>query len=257
MENILLRMFKMPKTSEDETINSKGRYKKFKPINLPEHVMLSTIVTVVIIILISIADFFFMKKRKTLELKLKSIYNFLIVGSILTIAEIFFVYWYNVETIYNGILESLEWKMTYKPYLALKTINNSIPNVVHSEFKKSYEDSMKHISLILNIPIIVLSVLLISIASGRVTATPVDVASIVINVLLLATTFGVTFVNLGTMQSMEFDSAEVVKNFDPTNEVHRFQDKFDFTGDKMFLTSFLVYFIVLIFISVMALRFKE
>lgn len=257
MENILSRMSWMKKLDEDDAINKKNKYENFKSINIPEHVMLSTIVSVVIILLVSIADFFFMKKRKTLELKLKSIYNFLIVGIILTIAEIFFVYWYNVETIYNGILESLDWKMTYERYLVLKSLNMSVPDVVHTEFKKAYEGSMKHITLILNIPIIVLSVLLISIASGRVIVTPKDLASIVINVLLLATTFGVTFVNLGTMQSMEFDSAEVVKHFDPKNEVHRFQEKFEITGDKKFLMSFLVYFIVLLVISVLALRFKE
>ena len=257
MENILSRMSWMKKLDEDDAINKKNKYENFKSINIPEHVMLSTIVSVVIILLVSIADFFFMKKRKTLELKLKSIYNFLIVGIILTIAEIFFVYWYNVETIYNGILESLDWKMTYERYLVLKSLNTSVPDVVHTEFKKAYEGSMKHITLILNIPIIVLSVLLISIASGRVTVTPKDLASIVINVLLLATTFGVTFVNLGTMQSMEFDTTDVVKHFDPKNEVHRFQEKFEITGDKKFLMSFLVYFIVLLVISVLALRFKE
>ena len=106
-------MSRIIKNSDDEIINDKKNYSKMKTIDLSKHVMNSTIVAVIIISLISIADFFFMKKRKTLELKLKGIYNFLVVGIILTIAETFFVYWYNVENIYNQILESMERKMTY------------------------------------------------------------------------------------------------------------------------------------------------
>lgn len=253
MENIL----SMSTSEEDEIINKKMNYKNMKVINLSEHVMLSTIVSVLIVFLISVADFFFMKKRKTLELKLKSIYNFIIVGLILTIAEIFFVYWYNVDTIYNQILESMGWTMTYERYLLFKKLNNNTPNIVKTEFKKSYESSLKHITLILNIPIIVLSILLISIASGRVTSSLKDFAAIIINVLLLVVTFGVTFVNLGTMQSDDFDSRAVIENYDQNSDVHRFQKRFEFTKDKNFLLSFLMYFVMLMFISVMALRFKE
>lgn len=245
----------MIKSNEDDIINDKKKYTNIKTVNLSEHVMSSTVVTVIIISLMFVADFLFMKKRKTLELNLKGIYSFLIVGIILTIAEIFFVYWYNIETIYNTILESMEWKMTYERYLFFKTINNAIPNVVHNEFKKRYEESLKHVTIVMNLPIIILSVLLISIASGRVTADLKDAAAIIINVLLLVVTFGVTFVNLGTMQSEPFDPAEVAKNFDPSEDVHRFQENFDFTSEKKFISSFVVQLLVMFFISVMSLRF--
>ena len=248
-------MSRIIKNSDDEIINDKKNYSKMKTIDLSKHVMNSTIVAVIIISLISIADFFFMKKRKTLELKLKGIYNFLVVGIILTIAETFFVYWYNVENIYNQILEGMERKMTYDRYIYFKTINNSVPNIVHNEFKKKYEESLQHITIIMNLPIIVLSVLLISIASGRVTINVKDLGAIVINVLLLIVTFGMTFVNLGTMQSEPFEPSEVAKNYDPTAEMHRFQETFAFTTENKFIYSFAMQIGALFFISVMALRY--
>jgi hypothetical protein len=150
----------------------------------------------------------------------------------MTVSETIFVYWYNIERVHNNIVFNFGQMFGFNEYLTFKIINSNIPNVVHSEFKKSYEKNLQSITFIMFLPIFLICIFMMSTLTGCMSLNYKDVLGIIINVLLLIAVFGVTFVNLGIKQSAPIDLKKLAETFDPFDDVHRFQSRYNMANNN-------------------------
>ena len=225
----------------DDIINRKNEYhKKFETVdvrmNVIENIMLLFVILIPVIGMYAL--FRLKRKRCLVGEKSNTMFSLLTVSLLMTASETIFVYWYNIQRTHNNIFKKLERSIEFNQYMSMKNINNDIPNVIHTEFKKSYERNLQSITFIMLIPIFLICIFMMSLLSGCMTMGYKDVFGIIINVLLLIVIFGITFVNLGSRQSEPVDFKKLADTFDPYNDIHRFQKSFSFLTSKYVLGSF-------------------
>jgi hypothetical protein len=240
---------------DDDAINSRSDYDEHadtnKYIKVNDGVVRNSLVVGIILTLIIMAVVILPSINS--NIKLNSLYSFTVVSLFMTIAESYFVYWYNIQRIFNNIIDAIDNEVTFDGYLKVKKINSTIPNAVHSELKKSYEHNLTSITFVMLIPILLISVFMISFLSGKVTISLHDATAIIVNILLLAVTFGMTFVNLGMKQSEQIDTKQIAESFDPFDDTHRFQTKYDFVNNPIFTSSFAGIITISILLSILVL----
>ena len=221
---------------EDVVINSTNEYhKSMKKVDLRANVFENIILLFVILIpVIGMYALFRLKKKCLIggQSKSNTMFSLLTVSLLMTTAEAIFVYWYNIQNTYNNINEKLKKDVGFKQYLSMKKMNNDIPNVVHTEFKKSYERNLQGITFIMLLPILLICIFMLSLLTGCMNIGYKDILAILINVLLLLVVFGVTFVNLGMKQSEHVNFKKIAESFDPFNDVHRFQTAYSFLSSR-------------------------
>jgi hypothetical protein len=226
---------------EDDAINLKNEYHKgMKKVDLRANVLENVILLFVILVPIigMYALFRFNKKKCLVGSKSNTMFSLLTVSLLMTTAESIFVYWYNIQKTYNNINDELYEKLGFNQYMSMKNMNNNIPNVVHTEFKKSYEKNLQSITFIMLLPILLICIFMLSLLTGCMNIGYKDVMGILVNVLLLVVVFGVTFVNLGAKQSEPVNFKEIADTFDPLNDIHRFQTEYAFLSDRDILGMF-------------------
>lgn len=153
----------------------------------------------------------------------QTLYGFFIVSILLTIIETVFVYWYNIQNVYNLVIQTILSKTNGNSQL-LKKINKMFPQTLRTILKNKYEDNMKNVSFIMIVPLILLSIFLLSLVNSLSWSKfpKINFFVIFLNVSLLLVTFGATFVNLGIKSSNKPNFNEVVKNFN----FYKFNSKF-------------------------------
>ena len=223
--------------SEDDVINDdNGYHSKMKPVDLVKNVRENIILLLVILIpIVGMYALFRLRVRGCLmdgTSKSNTMFSLLTVSLLMTVSETIFVYWYNIERVHNNIVFNFEQMFGFQEYLTFKKINANMPNVVHSEFKKSYEKNLQSITFIMFLPIFLICIFMMSILTGCMSLNYKDVLGIIINVLLLITVFGVTFVNLGIKQSAPIDLKKLAETFDPFDDVHRFQTTYNMANNN-------------------------
>lgn len=229
-ENILNTDENILYSKEDDIINQGNEYHKgMKRVDLRLNIFENVILLFVILIPIMGMYALFRNKKKCLigGDKSNTMFSLLTVSLLMTTSEAIFVYWYNIQRTYNNINEKLD-SIGFKQYLSIKNMNSAIPNVVHSEFKKSYEKNLQSITFIMLLPIFLICIFMVSLLTGCTNIGYKDMLGILVNVLLLVVVFGVTFVNLGTKQSAPVNFKEIADTFDPLDDAHRFQTKYLF-----------------------------
>ena len=229
---------------EDDTINSKNKYhsSNMKKVDLRANIFENVILLFVILIpIIGMYALFRFNKKKCIiggQDKSNTMFSLLTVSLLMTTAEAIFVYWYNIQRTYNNIKGKLDTKIGFEQYISMKNMNEGISNVVHTEFKKSYEKNLQSITFILLLPILLICIFMMSLLSGCMNIGVKDVLGILTNVLLLVVVFGVTFVNLGMKQSAPVNFKGVADTFDPFDDVHRFQTRYSFLSNRDILGMF-------------------
>lgn len=223
--------------SEDDVINAdNGYHSKMKPVDLVKNVRENIILLLVILIpIVGMYALFRLRVRGCLmdgTSKSNTMFSLLTVSLLMTVSETIFVYWYNIERVHNNIVFNFEQMFGFQEYLTFKKINANMPNVVHSEFKKSYEKNLQSITFIMFIPIFLICIFMMSILTGCMSLNYKDVLGIIINVLLLIAVFGVTFVNMGIKQSAPIDLKKLAETFDPFDDVHRFQTRYNMANNN-------------------------
>jgi len=223
--------------TEDEVINSdNGYHNKMKPVNLVKNVQENIILLLAILIpIIGMYALFRLRVKGCLmdsTSQSNTMFSLLTVSLLMTVSETIFVYWYNIERVHNNIVFNFERMFGFQEYLTFKKANANMPNVVHSEFKKSYEKNLQSITFIMFLPIFLICIFMMSILTGCMSLNYKDVLGIIINVLLLITVFGVTFVNLGIKQSAPIDLKKLAESFDPFDDVHRFQTRYNMANNN-------------------------
>ena len=222
---------------EDDVINDKnGYHSKMKLVDLVKNVRENVILLLVILIpIVGMYALFRLRVRGCLmdsTSKSNTMFSLLTVSLLMTVSETIFVYWYNIERVHNNIVFNFGQMFGFHEYLTFKTINSNIPNVVHSEFKKSYEKNLQSITFIMFLPIFLICIFMMSTITGCMSLNYKDVLGIIINVLLLIAVFGVTFVNLGIKQSAPIDLKKLAETFDPFDDVHRFQSRYNMANNN-------------------------
>lgn len=230
---------------EDDAINLKNKYhsnSNMEKVDLRTNVFENVILLFVILIpVIGMYTLFRFNKKKCSigsQDKSNTMFSLLTVSLLMTAAESIFVYWYNIQRTHNNIKGKLDKKIGFAQYISMKNINDGIPNVVHTEFKKSYEKNLQSITFIMLLPILLICIFMMSLLTGCMNVGYRDILGILVNVLLLVVVFGVTFVNLGMKQSAHVNLKEVADSFDPLDDVHRFQTKYSFLSSRDILGMF-------------------
>jgi cytochrome bd-type quinol oxidase subunit 2 len=222
--------------TEDDIINRENKYHK-QPREIDLRRNIKENVGLLFVILVPIIGMYYMFRKKTRGCLLdknrsNAMFNILVVSLLMTTFEVMFVYWYNIQNVHNDIQEKIGNRLGFHEYLFMKDVNNDIPNVLHSEFKKSYERNLQSITFILMLPILLICIFMLSSLTGCVSVGYKDVLGIIVNVLLLIVVFSITFVNLGMKQSAPVDYGKIADTFDPYEDVHRFQKYYDIVSDK-------------------------
>lgn len=227
---------------EDAIINRENKFHKHARevdirANIKENVGL------LFIILVPIIGMYYLLREKTRGCLLdknrsNSMFSILVVSLLMTTFEVMFVYWYNIQQVHNNVQEKIGGRIGFREYLFLKDASKDTPNVVHSEFKKSYERNLQSITFIMMLPILLICIFMLSTLTGCVSVGYKDILGIIINVLLLIVVFSITFVNLGMKQSAPVDYGNIADTFDPYDDVHRFQKYYDITSDKQVIGIF-------------------
>lgn len=222
--------------NEDDVINSENKYHtNMMFIDMNKDVMRNSGIVVMILTMVTTAMLLLGNgDGKVNDARLNTLYSFMVISLFMTIAESVFVYWYNIQNVYNNIIEKAERDIGIDEYVQLKRLNTSTPNVVHNALSVSYQKNMQSITFIMYIPVLLICVFMLAYLTGKVSITYKDTAAIVINILLLVMTFGVTFVNLGMKQSASVDTHDIANTFDPFDEVHRFRESTDFVPSMPF-----------------------
>lgn len=228
---------------EDDVINSKNKYHSgMQKVDLQSNVFENVVLLFVILIpVIGMYALFRFNKKKCFEGgqdRSNTMFSLMTVSLLMTTAEAIFVYWYNIQRTYNNIKDKLDKNIGFAQYISMKNMNDGIPNVVHTEFKKSYEKNLQSITFIMLLPILLISIFMMSLLSGCMRIGYRDVLGILVNVLLLVVVFGVTFVNLGMKQSAPVNFKGVADTFDPLDDVHRFQTEYSFLSNRDILGMF-------------------
>lgn len=228
---------------EDDVINSKNKYHSgMQKVDLQSNVFENVVLLFVILIpVIGMYALFRFNKKKCFEGgqdRSNTMFSLMTVSLLMTTAEAIFVYWYNIQRTYNNIKDKLDKKIGFAQYISMKNMNDGIPNVVHTEFKKSYEKNLQSITFIMLLPILLICIFMMSLLSGCMRIGYRDVLGILVNVLLLVVVFGVTFVNLGMKQSAPVNFKGVADTFDPLDDVHRFQTEYSFLSNRDILGMF-------------------
>ena len=228
---------------EDDVINSKNKYHSgMQKVDLQSNVFENVVLLFVILIpVIGMYALFRFNKKKCFEGgqdRSNTMFSLMTVSLLMTTAEAIFVYWYNIQRTYNNIKDKLDKNIGFAQYISMKNMNDGIPNVVHTEFKKSYEKNLQSITFIMLLPILLICIFMMSLLSGCMRIGYRDVLGILVNVLLLVVVFGVTFVNLGMKQSAPVNFKGVADTFDPLDDVHRFQTEYSFLSNRDILGMF-------------------
>ena len=176
----------------------------------------------------------------------QTFYSFLVVSIILTIFETAFVYWYNVQNVYNLVIEKILSETKDNKFITMKKLNDSFPQTMKTKLKSKYESNLKNVSFIMLIPLLLLGIFIITIVrSLNWSSFPkLNFIIIILNVLLLLLTFGATFVNLGINSSNKPDLQSVIENFN----FNTYNSKFK-TTMKIFDTKFIATLCLLTIIS--------
>lgn len=238
---------------EDGIINKENKYHKeinsYVDVrgNIFENITLYITIFVPIIVMFMLFQIKNKKKcRKSNQNMSNVMFSLMLVSLLLTVAELIYIYGFNVENNYNQLSKVIDKNIGFNEYLDIKQINNNIPNVIFNDDKASYESNLQTITFLMFVPILLISIFMLTSLTGCLKLTYNEMTAIFINFLILLTIFSITFVNLGIFQSDPVSYKEISDEFDPFSEVHRFQTEYSFMSDPITITLFLA---LLLFIS--------
>lgn len=225
--------------NEDKSLNIK------ETSNVQPSLYSNTIVVSIILLILIIGLLIHNKQGKNIY-ETQTFYSFLVVSIILTIIETAFVYWYNVQNIYNLVIDKILSETKDDKFIIMKKLNETFPQTMKTKFKSMYESNLKNVSLIMLIPLLLLGIFIISIVRSLSWSSfpKINFLIIFLNVLLLLLTFGATFVNLGIKSSNKADLQSVIKNFNFNSHNSKFK-----TSLKIFDIKFIATLLFLTIIS--------
>jgi hypothetical protein len=140
---------------------------------------------------------------------------------------------------------------------AMKTFDATVYPSMKSKLKRLYEDKLNDVTFIMFVPIILLVVLIVSLMIGRVKVTYNDIMAMVINILLLVSTFLFTFVNLGMKNTEDINIIDVANTYKPKENHHRFPLEYTFTESPVFYGSFMFLMVFCTTIGVMVVKLRS
>lgn len=238
---------------EDTIINKENKYHKeinsYVDVrgNIFENIALFITIFVPIIVMFIFFQIKNKKKcRKTNQNMSNVMFSLMLVSLLLTVAELIYIYGFNIENNYNQLHKIIDKNIGFDEYLNIKKLNNNLPNVVFNDDKSSYERNLQTITFLMFVPILLISIFMLTSLTGCLKLTYNEMIAIFINFLILLTIFSITFVNLGIFQSDPVSYKEISDSFDPYKEVHRFQTEYSFMSDPITITLFLA---LLLFIA--------
>tara|TARA_Y100000389_G_C17424008_1_gene498442 strand:+ start:762 stop:1526 length:765 start_codon:yes stop_codon:yes gene_type:complete len=238
---------------EDAIINKPNKYHKeinsYVDVrgNIFENITLFTTILVPIIVMFMLFQIKNKKKcRKTNQNMSNVMFSLMLVSLLLTVAELIYIYGFNVENNYNQLSKVIDKNIGFNEYLDVKQLNNTLPNVIFNDDKSSYESNLQTITFLMFVPILLISIFMLTSLTGCLKLSYNEMTAIFINFLILLTIFSITFVNLGIFQSDPVNYKEISDSFDPHAEVHRFQTEYSFMSDPITITLFLA---LLLFIA--------
>ena len=238
---------------EDGIINKENKYHKeinsYVDVrgNIFENITLYITIFVPIIVMFMLFQIKNKKKcRKSNQNMSNVMFSLMLVSLLLTVAELIYIYGFNVENNYNQLHKIIDKNIGFDEYLDIKQLNDTLPNVIFNDDKASYESNLQTITFLMFVPILLISIFMLTSLTGCLKLTYNEITAIFINFLILLTIFSITFVNLGIFQSDPVNYKKISDSFDPYSEVHRFQTEYSFMSDPITITLFLA---LLLFIS--------
>ena len=223
---------------EDEIINKKNKYhKKITDYvdlryNIRENFLLFIAFLIPIIVMFLL---FRIKNKKECTGPSREVSNIMfslmLVSLLLTVAEAIYIYTFNVENVYNQLSYVIDKNLGFNEYLNIKRLDNILPNITFNEGKIAYESNLQSTTFLMFIPILLICVFMVTSLIGCLTLSYREIIGIFINFVILATIFGITFVNLGLFQSDKVNYKDIAESFDPYDNVHRFQTDYSFMQD--------------------------
>ena len=244
---------------EDTTINNKNRYHKkdIDFINMKSIVEDNTYILYLVLVPIFIMFVLFTKSKKDGATCGKdadnsrqistTMYSLMLVSLILTIGEIIYIFSFNVQRVNNEIIDAFDRFVDYNGYIDIKRLHTVIPNVILTESKKNQEEHLRTLSFCLYFPVIMIFIFMLTSLTGCINLSFKQLLAIIINGFILIFIFAITFVNLGLKVSDPINFKEIVDNFDPYSDVHRYQTEFEFMQKKKTMTMFLSFLTVILF----------
>lgn len=252
-------------TQEDAIINKKNRYhkKEIDFINIKSIIEDNTYILYLILVPIVIMFVLFTKSKKdgktcgedadnSRQIS-TTMYSLMLVSLILTLGEIIYIFSYNVQRVNNEIINSFDNFVDYNGYIDIKRLHSVIPNVVLTESKKNHEEHLRTLSFCLYFPVIMIFIFMLTSLTGCINLSFRQLLAIIVNGIILVFIFGITFVNLGLKVSDPINFKEIVDNFDPYSDVHRYQTEFEYMQKKKTMTMFLSFIaVILCFVAFIA-----
>jgi len=230
----------------DKIINEDNESVNIKQSSNVQPSLYSNTMVISIILLILIIGLLIHNKHGKHVNETQTFYSFLVVSIILTIIETAFVYWYNVQNVYNLVIDKILSETKDDKFIIMKKLNDTFPQTMKTKLKSMYESNLKNVSFIMLIPLLLLGIFIISIVRSLSWSCfpKINFIIIILNVLLLLLTFGATFVNLGIKSSNKADLQSVIKNFNFDSYNSKFK-----TSLKIFDTKFIATLLLLTIIS--------
>ena len=129
---------------EDAIINKLNKYHKeinsYVDVrgNIFENITLFTTILVPIIVMFMLFQIKNKKKcRKTNQNMSNVMFSLMLVSLLLTVAELIYIYGFNVENNYNQLSKVIDKNIGFNEYLDVKQLNNTLPNVIFNDDKSS------------------------------------------------------------------------------------------------------------------------
>lgn len=173
-----------------------------------------------------------------------NIYLLSIVSILMTVLEICFIHWYYITELYNDITSGLRKginKLSSKSKTSfhenLKSVfifNEFFPRSVKKMFHENYNQEVYYRTFLLNVPIILIVIFAFTASFGNnIKISYSEYFATIINVLLLITIFGFTFVNMGIKSKESFDMKTFIKEYKPSK--HQIRNPYKIHFDENYL----------------------
>jgi len=177
-------------------------------------------------------------KGNTKKTERDTMYGFLMVSLLMTIAETVFVYYNNVQQVRRIIINEVDEMINETGGLNVRDVLKEIPGPVVTKLKRNYDDGIKNIGFVLIIPILILSILVITVVKQLTWSeySKKDYILIILNTILLIIIFGATFINLGTKCSNMVSIEDIVVRYDYTKENERNKKEINIFDKKMLIS---------------------
>lgn len=196
-----------------------------------------SIIIITTIILLNVKYY----KGNTNKTERDNMYGFLIVSLLMTIAETVFVYYNNVQEVRRIIVKEVDRLINMNELkhniTNVRALTKQIPGPVVTKLKRNYENGLKNIGFVLIIPILILSIFIITIVKQLTWSkySKKNYILIILNTILLIITFGATFINLGTKCSNMVSIEDVVIKYDYEKENERNKKEINIFDKKMII----------------------